>query len=119
MSKYAYVYDILQIMRETPEARKFIRLAIVFALSTSLLFVPLQNNSVFADTSLIFTPTADSYMDSSLPSNNFGTTNPLLASASVRRALLMFNTTLPAGSTMKSVTIRGLSNSTSASHGYD
>src|SRR5258706_1665250 len=119
MSKYAYVYDILQIMRESPEARNFIRLAIVFALSTSLLFIPLQNNSVFADTSLIFTPTADSYVDSSLPSNNFGTANPLLASASVRRALLMFNTTLPAGSTVTSVTLRVFSKATSASGGYE
>jgi hypothetical protein len=82
-------------MRASFPARRFILLAVVCTLSTLFLFIPIQSNFVFADTSLTFTPTADSYVDSSLPSNNFGTANPLLASASVRRALLMFNTALP------------------------
>src|ERR1051326_818958 len=97
---WAHVYDILQTMREIPRAGRFIRLVMVVALSTSFLFLPVKTNSAFADTSLVFTPIADSYVDSSLPSNNFGAANPLLASASVRRALLIFNITLPAGSTV-------------------
>src|SRR5512141_3130482 len=106
-------------MRESPPAEKFVRLAMVFTVSTVLLFIPLKNNSVFADTSLIFTPAADAYVDSSLPANNYATANPLLASASVRRALLMFNTTLPAGSTVTSVTLRVFSKATATSGGYE
>ncbi len=64
-------------------------------------------------------PTGDTYVDSSLPSSNFGTANPLIASASVRRALLMFNTALPSGSTVSSVTLRVFSKSTASSGGYE
>ncbi len=106
-------------MRESHPAGKRILMATVVAFATLLLFVPLSGNAVSADTSLVFRPTADAYVDSSLATSNFGAANPLLASAGVRRALLMFNTALPAGSTVTSVTLRVFSKATAASGGYE
>jgi hypothetical protein len=68
---------------------------------------------------ITFAPSGDSYVDSSLPSSNFGAANPLLASAGVRRALLKFSTSVLAGDTINSVSLRLFSKATSASGGYE
>src|SRR5512135_2452355 len=106
-------------MRESHRAGKLLSLLLVCAVSSFFLFIPLRKDAVHADTSLVLTSTADTYVDSSLPANNFGTANPLLTSASVRRALLTFNTTLPAGSTVTSVSLRVFSQATASSGGYE
>ena len=106
-------------MRGSASAGKLIVSAMICAFTALFLLIPLRNNSVLADSSLVLTPIADTYVDSSFPTSNFGTANPLLASAGVRRALLMFNTALPAGSTVTSVTLRVFSKATTASGGYE
>jgi acid phosphatase type 7 len=68
---------------------------------------------------MTFTPSGDSYVDSSLPANNFGTANPLITSAGVRRALLKFNTSILAGDTISSVSLRLFSKATASSGGYE
>lgn len=84
-----------------------------------LLFPQRGNLAAYAGISLTLTPTADSYIDSSLASSNFGSANPLIASAAVRRALLKFNTALPPGSTVSSVSIRLYARSSPSSGGYE
>jgi hypothetical protein len=69
--------------------------------------------------SLAFAPSGDAYVDSSLPANNFGAANPLLASAGVRRALLKFSTSVLAGDTINSVSLRLFSKATASSGGYE
>jgi hypothetical protein len=65
------------------------------------------------------TPTGDSYVDSSLNTTNYGSANPLYASASVRRALLKFNTTLPSGAVVSSASLKLYSTSTASSGGFE
>ncbi|MEV8001018.1 phytase [Pseudarthrobacter oxydans] len=68
------------------------------------------STAVAAPTTVTINPAADSYVSTASPNSNFGRAQTLAVSDTTYRALLRFNVSLPAGSTVTNVTLRLYSN---------
>ena len=87
--------------------------ALMVAIATLVAFTLLTmagRTAVAASTTVTLTAVADTYISTASPNSNFGRAKTLAVSDSTLRALLRFNVTLPAGSSVTNITLRLYSN---------
>jgi 3-phytase len=87
--------------------------ALMVAIATSVTFTLLTTagrTAVAASTTVTLTAVADTYVSTASPNSNFGRAKTLAVSDSTFRALLRFNVSLPAGSSVTNITLRLYSN---------
>src|SRR6478672_8803223 len=81
-------------------------IVVVFAAVIGLILAAVPNAATAADSTLVRTPVADTYLLASSPQTSFGAQPVLKISRSSFHAFVSFNPGLPAGSTVTSATLR-------------